>query len=144
MLATLSAFTVQARAQVNEGDWNYTNHAQWWWKYVYPGGIHPNWTLATVAQVQVGQDIIDAKTGDAMNAVLFTAMNSTKSYVKCDGSVTLLHTIRAADGSVLYSQAIGKGAIGTLAPGQSFQVRGTAFSSAKFRGFNHYIEVQVQ
>src|SRR5689334_7348477 len=109
LLTLFCQFAIRATAD-NEGDWVPTNNAKWWWKYVYPGGDpHPNWLKdVSIVQVVVGSDAINPTTGDMTTGVVCTFKNTTSSYVKCDGSVTILHTLRAADGSVKYSQVMAR------------------------------------
>jgi len=98
-----------------------------------------------IADVLVGADTISAATGDMTPPAVFTFKNATSSYVKCGGSVVIVHTIRAANGSVLYSQAMARALLpAQFAPGQAYQIRGTAYTPARLRGLQHAFEVQIR
>jgi|SRR5579871_2801384 len=129
----------------NPGDWTPTNHAQWWWKYVFPTGKAPNWLRSvSVTQVTVGRDEVNERTSAITNVVTVRLHNDSRDRVTCDGSVRMLHTIRAADGSVRYQENLGTFKIGVAEPGATFYLRGVAHTPARLRGLDHLLEIEVQ
>lgn len=146
LLMALCGQITPSAAAYSEGDWTPTTKAEWWWKYVYPGEPHPHWLKdITVADVIVGADTINTATGDLTTGVVITFKNRSASYVKCGGSVAIVHKIVASNGSVLHSQAMTKALLpAQFGPGQAYQIRGTAFTPARLRGGTHLLEVQVR
>src|SRR5262245_36330786 len=89
MLTALCQFAPFAHA--DDGDWTPTNIPQWWWIYVKMfNQPPPHWIQevgpATVAVMKVR---VDPATQDMTDTVVYSLKNSTKNYVKCDGSVTI-------------------------------------------------------
>src|SRR5690242_8054506 len=93
MLTVICQFAPFAHA--DDGDWTPTNIPQWWWIYVkifkQPP---PHWTdMVDLATVAVAKGRVDPATQDMTDTVVYSVKNSSKDYIKCDGSVTLLHTV---------------------------------------------------
>lgn len=131
-----------ARAE-NEGDYTPTTDAQWWWKYIRGYDPHPNWTkLIQVSEVLVGKEIVDPKTQDITNTVVFTFTNRSAQTVECDGSVSMAHVVRNKNMEVLSSEALLPARLPkTFRPGESFQVSETTTTASKFRGALQTLEV---
>ena len=143
LLTAACAFVAPMARAENEGDYTYTNTAEWWWKYIYPGGIHPNWSKdIVISEVLVDKGLVNPRTQDMTNTVVFTFTNRSAQTVECDGSVSILHTIRNKSGEVMSREELLPARLpAALKSGESVKIVETAFTPAKLRGYLEFLDV---
>lgn len=146
LLATVCQLAPVSRADYyNDGDWTCGNDVKWWWKYVFPGGIKPNW----LKDITISDFAIDAArtipgTFDASNGLTVTFKNMSQTTFPGGTSVMLVHTVRAADGSVRYSESLGRTTLPAMRSGELFRFRTGASTPAQLRGEKHFVEMQTR
>ncbi|MCW3055643.1 MAG: hypothetical protein JWN14_4813 [Chthonomonadales bacterium] len=143
MLTAACAFVAPMARAENEGDYNATTIPEWWWKYVHPGDPHPTWTkYIDISEVLVDKGVINPRTQDMTNTVVFTFTNRSAQTVECDGSVSILHTIRNNEGSIVSREELLPARLPkALKVGESVKIVETAFTPAKLRGYMEFLDV---